>query len=83
MDPGSAFVVGIDPATGAQKFSVPVPNGGIVESLIIAGDGYAYLTYGWGTPSSPPLVTYHLGLMRVNSSGTSDNLEVYSSPRKC
>ncbi len=44
-------VIGIDPSTGTQKFSVPVPRpsdaGECGGNMIIAGDGYAYLTFGW------------------------------------
>jgi hypothetical protein len=42
-------VIGIDPTTGTLKFQVPIPiapgvtQGGAMD-LIIAGDGYAYLT---------------------------------------
>jgi hypothetical protein len=58
---GRASVIGIDPATGAQKFSVPVGDEdadpeepphmlrdfglGSSGQIIIAGDGYAYLPY--------------------------------------
>ena len=53
-DEGQYTVMGIDSATGGQKFSVPVPavpddhmgNDSMVGGdLMIAGDGYAYVPY--------------------------------------
>ena len=51
-------VVGIDPTTGTQKFSVPpqIPgdgsaagDGGFFQGFIIAGDGYLYAPYAYET----------------------------------
>jgi hypothetical protein len=79
----SSSVVGIDPTTGAQKFSVSLPgegdgSTGWMNGLIVAGDGYAYLPYfsreGLG-PYGPML--YHLYLLRVSGSGASDNIKVF------
>ncbi len=89
----SLTVIGIDPGTGALKFSVPVPHTTLIQnseipaghsdgvSYAIAGDGYFYLTTGWTTPfqGGVPPATIHLRLMRVNSSGASDSSEVYTS----
>lgn len=81
-------VIGIDPTTGTLKFQVPVPiapgvtQGGAMD-LIIAGDGYAYLTYdtGWNTDfiiPDPENYYERFALLRVSSSGTSDNLNLYA-----
>ena len=88
----SLSVIGIDPDAGSLKFSVPVPHTTLIEnaegpafpegvSYAIAGDGYFYLTTGWTTPfqEGAPPATYHVRMMRVNSSGASDSSEVYTS----
>ena len=74
----SIGVMGIDPTTGTQKFSVPVPLA--MEALygfIIAGDGYAYLPYGYRVWDSDQtaVVTWHLAVLRVNSAGLSGNIQ--------
>ncbi len=80
-------VIGIDPTTGAQKFSIQLPmeapgpplwgDGATqVYGVIIAGDGYAYVPSG----NREMLGTYednHLRLLRVDSSGAYDNINVY------
>jgi hypothetical protein len=90
MDPGAFSVIGIDSATGAQKFSVLMPHSGFiegghfpggVESLIVAGDGYAYLTFSWEEYSGASQGILHLLLLRVNSSGDYDSSEVFSVQR--
>ena len=81
-------VIGIDPTTGTQKFTVPVnytssanplaANYGFgTNSFIIAGDGYAYLSYVYYNHCDgvTPQVT-HFMLLRVNSSGAYDNFEI-------
>jgi len=95
FDPEShCEVLGIDSATGAQKFSVPVPMqpclgagpGGVnaggaaggygAGPVIIAGDGYAYVPYtSWD--SAPFSATSHLHLLRISSSGASNDIAVY------
>jgi len=83
-------VVGIDPTTGTQKFSVTIPlgpddatgvNGGGAQRMMIAGDGYAYVpyTYRESTGNEDPNAgaLNHLMVLRVNSAGASDNIEVY------
>jgi hypothetical protein len=71
-------VVGIDPATGAQKFSVPIPNGGgVAAPMIVAGDGYAYLPYVFA-PSDPGAGAMHV--LRVDSSGRYDDLAFAADP---
>ena len=85
-DEGQYTVMGIDSATGGQKFSVPVPavpddhmgNDSMVGGdLMIAGDGYAYVPYANRHMSGLAEAT-DLRLLRVNSSGQSDDFSVYS-----
>ena len=95
QDENSASVIGIDGINGGQKFSVPIPHTdyipdtpnagylqvpGSAQSLIVAGDGYAYLTYYWTTKVSYQPLTdlYHLMLIRVSTSGAIDSSEIYS-----
>ena len=80
---GHSTVIGIDSATGAQKFSVPVPvqtgEGNMtVQGILIAGDGHAYVQYfnNAGQDSSETLTCY-LHLLRVSSSGASDDILAY------
>ena len=76
---GAATVVGIDPATGAQKFSVPMQTGAwnnAVYDAIVAGDGYAYVAYGYADGSR----TIHLMLLRVNGAGASNQMDVDDFP---
>jgi hypothetical protein len=74
-------VIGIDPTTGTQKFSVPVDmpseSGDLyVSGIMIGGDGYAYVPYEYREdPYFNPSYD-HLRLLRVNSSGVSDNINV-------
>ena len=71
-------VIGIDPITGTLKFSLPLPtdfNSMPNYSLIIAGDGYAYLSWelsylDWTPSPMPPL------LRRLNSTGAYDDIQV-------
>jgi hypothetical protein len=75
-------VIGIDPTTGAQKFSVPIYNSDYANSnLIIAGDGYAYVPHadpelGIGWAGWDGIYT-HLKVLRVSTSGAYDDIEVY------
>ena len=60
-------LIGIDPTTGAQKFSVQATAGTSWENasgLMIAGDGYAYLPYSYNLCDG----VVHLALLRVNTS---------------
>ena len=79
-------VIGIDPITGALKFSVQLPMEaqgpplwGTGETttygVIIAGDGYAYVPY--GIREMDVIETNHLRLLRVDSSGAYDNINIY------
>lgn len=75
-------VIGVDSTTGALKFSVPLqcPQYLTVAEygLIIAGDGYAYLPYICVEPNGFGLYPVnHLWLLRVNSSGVSDNIKIF------
>ena len=81
-------VLGFDAATGAQKFSLPVPmqdEGPAEQALgagpvIIAGDGYAYVPYEYGESGSDgPSATSHLHLLQISSSGASTDIPVYDS----
>ncbi|MGP8176261.1 MAG: beta strand repeat-containing protein [Terracidiphilus sp.] len=78
-------VIGIDPTTGTQKFSVPIPlddtlgGSGLPQryGLMIAGDGYAYIPYAYCERLGNDQEFNHLALLRVNSSGAYDSIKVY------
>ena len=76
-------MIGIDPTTGAQKFSVPVPQGlaSNVAGLMIAGDGYAYAPYYYSFCLGPCIgqVT-HVALLRIDTSGDYDNIAILDQP---
>lgn len=84
----STGLIGIDPITGAQKFTAPMdipedtpdyPVSGVQEhGLIIGGDGYAYLVYGYGVAGDE--FDVYLKVLRVNSSGAYDNIPVWNGP---
>jgi hypothetical protein len=90
--PFSATVVGIDPTTGAQKFSVPLTQGNANEvedpylapgeanvniyGSIIAGDGFAYVAYGYEDAVADSTWVTHLMLLQVDSSGNNNNIDV-------
>ncbi len=83
-EPGTLAVVGIDP-TGAEKFRVPlqIPAGPLVDGmgslgLIIAGDGYAYVPYGWlQYVADSSSRTGNLRMLRVGSDGSSQEVPIY------
>lgn len=72
-------VVGVDSATGAEKLRVTLPDSENVSGLYVAGDGYAYMPYGYRdtygdcNPCSADYAINHLRIMRVNSAGASDD----------
>ncbi len=72
-------VIGLDPTTGAPKFTIQIPGSDkgetTVYGVIVAGDGYAYVPY--GSREIDVIETNHLRLLRVNSSGASDDIDVY------
>jgi hypothetical protein len=77
-------VIGIDPTTGAPKFTVQgtpfVPNCEVASfGMIVAGDGYAYFAYEYSEIPSDyvHIIIRHVMVLRVNSSGESDNIDVY------
>jgi hypothetical protein len=80
-------LVGIDPTTGARKFSVPeTPSQADCEAysegVMIAGDGYAYHSYEYSEFPDPdgPVLVRHLMVMRVDTSGNYENIDVYDYP---
>jgi hypothetical protein len=80
--PGS--VIGIDPATGTSKFTVPLETTGSdrlfgfeVSGMIIAGDGYAYVPYQYAVCDDFISQDFHLGLLRVDSGGAYNNISVF------
>jgi hypothetical protein len=79
--PNMDSVVGINPTTGAEKFSVPLPAYTTSEwGVMIAGDGNAYVPYVSINPSGcfpPGWCNLHLGLLQVSSSGAYNNIPVY------
>ncbi len=72
-DDFSYSVIGVDPTTGAQKFSVPLV--GRSDSLMIAGDGYAYMVDSSGERVGDQNRT-HLMLLRVDSNGAYAETEI-------
>jgi hypothetical protein len=84
-EPGRFSVIGIDPATGAQKFSVPVEDPAQTFQLgylplVVAGDGYAYfLSYAMTSANDlpgtdiDPNAKVIMRLLRVDSSGASES----------
>jgi hypothetical protein len=98
-------VIGIDPATGTLKFSVPLAvlpihnpiDSGLdcssgtvfgpveVTGMIVAGDGYAYVGYGYQELSvdcsgAGDTMISHLRLRRVSSSGANDMIPIADLP---
>lgn len=74
--PNPCSVIGIDSATGAQKFSVALPGDVQLSNgppIMIAGDGYAYVLY---VARQYDPETDQVMLLRVNSSGAYDNIEI-------
>ncbi|HVO97648.1 MAG TPA: PQQ-binding-like beta-propeller repeat protein [Bryobacteraceae bacterium] len=80
-------LVGIDPTSGTQKFSVSLEDTSSsqnalaqnISSLIVAGDGRAYLTYSYGVlnpQSVGGFAVYHFMLLRVDSSGNFAKIHV-------
>jgi hypothetical protein len=79
----SEAIVGIDPTTGAQKFSVPVMagNGGFSPGgMIVAGDGYAYWLYFYVPWPGCPYDGERAYLLRVDTSGAYDNMQIATGP---
>lgn len=82
-------VLGIDPASGAAKFSIPlrgndpsldrIESGGFTRgNTIIAGDGYAYVPYAYNELADPvdTATLTHFKLLRVDSSGNYSDPEI-------
>ncbi len=69
-------LVGINPITGSQTLSVPIPTlgGGAEAGPIVAGDGYAYIAYSF--QDSPSGGIKHVHLLRANSAGLRDDIPV-------
>jgi hypothetical protein len=90
-DTSAMSVIGVDPASGARKFSIPLQVPADSESvthygpdiypIIVAGDGYAYVPYSYQAfHSEEPdngYITVHLRLIRLDSGGTYDMLTVW------
>ncbi|HEY1495185.1 MAG TPA: IPT/TIG domain-containing protein, partial [Candidatus Solibacter sp.] len=75
-------VIGVDPTTGSPKFGVSIYSSEFEESqqLIIAGDGYAYLSHADPDPLNDPGAPYrHLKVLRVATDGTYDDIEIKAS----
>ncbi len=83
-------VIGVDPAMGTQRFSIPVTIPGQSEGpefsgMIVGGDGYAYVPYwyrGYPIDCSDGVGlcnTYHLRLLRVDSAGAYNDIPIVDS----
>ena len=75
--PGAA--IGIDPSTGAQKFSMPVLGYQWVN-MIVAGDGYAYLSH-VDNDADVNMPTQHVKLLRISSSGAYTDFDIFTGQR--
>jgi hypothetical protein len=72
-------VTGIDPTTGTLKFRAPIPFQIEVDYPgIVAGDGYFYYPYQYVVDPDASPVVRHLMVLRVDSSGAYDNIDVFS-----
>jgi hypothetical protein len=80
------WLIGIDPATGTQKVGAPLLQWHFpwseadtqIYGLMIAGDGYAYVPYVYRVGIVDVDIAFnHLMLTRLNSSGASDNIDVF------
>ncbi len=80
-------VIGVDPAMGTQKFSIPVTipgqsTGPYFGGMIVGGDGYAYVPYSYrGYPIDCSdgvglCEVYHLRLLRIASGGSHDDIPI-------
>jgi hypothetical protein len=89
-------VIGIDPS-GVQKFSVPIGgelgNGedppfitrGLAGGIMIAGDGYAYISYAdqVADGNSGNVCNDHLWLLRIGTEGAVDNIPIRDWTDQC
>jgi hypothetical protein len=88
-NPQQESLIGIDPATGSRKFIVTPAwtedtFGLAMLDLIIAGDGMAYVPYQYDEGPLDVGESYHLRLLRVNSTGSYDDIGIsdwISGPR--
>ena len=76
---GPDTVIGVDPTAGTQKFSVPlnIPSdseGPYESGIMIAGDGHAYVPYGYRGQGVTTLS--HLRLLRIDSAGAYDDIPI-------
>jgi hypothetical protein len=80
-EPWHSFaVIGLDPATGAQKSSVEILSEGQAlsgsDGPIVAGDGYVYVAYAY-TEVDSELPIRRLWLLRMDSSGAFERIHIY------
>lgn len=91
---GQGSAIGVDIATGALKFTVPLNSPGVPtmggtavwgSPLMIGGDGYAYVPHGHQVPDYVPANTCqkHLGLLRIDSSGAYSDISLHDWSDKC
>src|SRR5690348_6821670 len=66
-------VIGINPTTGAQKFSVPQSGRG-TSDMIVAGDGYAYVP---SVVTDDSARTAQVKLLRVDTSGAYNEFDIF------
>jgi hypothetical protein len=78
LGPGRENITLIDPMSGTPKFTVPMPAEAYGwYGTIIGGDGYAYMPYAWRSADANGYLTLeHLRVLRVNSSGASDDIKI-------
>ena len=67
-------VIGIDPLTAVEKFSITLPNPSSAPDIIVAGDGFAYMAYAYQETS---VAAGHLKVLKVDSNGASSQIDVF------
>ncbi len=79
----STAVIGINPITGAQRFSIQIPGLPAPEGTaamyfppMIAGDGYAYVPYVNSEACGYRCLYNHLKLLRISSNGAYNVINV-------
>ncbi|MGO9241049.1 MAG: IPT/TIG domain-containing protein [Bryobacteraceae bacterium] len=83
-NPGPPQVIGLDGTTGGLKFAIPLPSmssdddeGATTRGPIIAGDGNAYVSYGFRDWIGGELAINHVRVLQIGSGGSYADIPVY------